>query len=144
MNYTCEDCDYHTNLKTNYDRHLGSSKHNKKVNNLSKQYVCVLCGYKCTDQSNFNKHLGSKRHIDNDPIQQKRGLEGLIRTFEKRIQLLNENPTMSYMYRWQKQGQTNEECMNEQVSLLEKTRIKLENLNNHNGDVRKVEYVQLV
>lgn len=143
MKYYCEDCDYETNLKANYDRHLASKKHNNKANNLIKRYVCTLCDYKCSDKSNFNKHCLSKRHTDNDPERQRMQLSGLIRTYEKRIITLNENPNMSYMRRWQRNDQTDEQCMNELRNKLEEFKNKLQNLQNHNSDnnTYTIEYV---
>lgn len=49
MKYTCETCDYNTNNKTNYTKHLLTSKHcslttsDKKATKNSDAYICAKC-----------------------------------------------------------------------------------------------------
>jgi hypothetical protein len=49
MKYTCETCDYNTNNKTNYAKHLLTSKHcslttsDKKATKNSDTYICAKC-----------------------------------------------------------------------------------------------------
>jgi len=51
--YRCEECDYDTVRKANYERHLKSGKHKPKD---EKEYQCVTCMYKTTNRGNFYTH----------------------------------------------------------------------------------------
>jgi hypothetical protein len=62
--YNCEFCDYNTNIKTHYEKHLSSKKHIKKraIENIY-TYTCDICDYISTIKCNYKKHLASKSHI---------------------------------------------------------------------------------
>jgi hypothetical protein len=70
--YICELCDFKSNKKFNYEKHLKTDKHNdvqmvtkNKQNKQNKQfkYVCELCDFKSNKKFNYEKHLQSKKHI---------------------------------------------------------------------------------
>ena len=73
----CKDCNYKTEDKSNYKKHLESKKHLNNINKLAKStkstkstknednYICKECDYKTEDKSNYNKHLESKKHLKN-------------------------------------------------------------------------------
>lgn len=77
MNYNCEHCNYTTDRKSNYDRHIKSSKHNNrndsivlddttniKINNdhsqisndIKKIYVCEYCKSEFKQSGHLNRH----------------------------------------------------------------------------------------
>ena len=70
--YFCEICDYTTSRKSNYDRHLESTKHLEKMGdrpqkwqNLTKKNVfkiCELCDYKASKKYNWDKHIQTIKH----------------------------------------------------------------------------------
>jgi len=76
-------CNYITNVKQNYERHLSSQKHQKHLkhkqigtNEKCDEYMCVTCNYITNVKEDYKKHLSSKIH--------------LLREFEKKIEELDE------------------------------------------------------
>jgi hypothetical protein len=64
--YNCTFCDYITNKKSNYDRHLLSSKHKNNSNGLTiKQYNCEQCNKIFITRSALWKH-NNKYHNHNN------------------------------------------------------------------------------
>lgn len=57
--YICECCNYSTEKKCNYNRHLNSKKHIKKINLCNK---CPLCDYVSHRKENLKRHLKSGVH----------------------------------------------------------------------------------
>ena len=57
--YNCECCNYSTEKKCNYNRHLNSKKHTKKINLCNK---CPLCDYVSHRKENLKRHLKSGIH----------------------------------------------------------------------------------
>lgn len=58
--YTCETCNYETNRKLNYNRHMVSKKHKKNIGELSRLHKCELCDY--TSKRPFNVKIHMKTH----------------------------------------------------------------------------------
>lgn len=67
--YICENCDYHTSRKQNYDKHILTSKHtqstsyNQNVAKNIKEYYCEKCDYITNKEYNFNKHIMTAKHL---------------------------------------------------------------------------------
>jgi hypothetical protein len=61
MKYICAPCNFGTDNKTKYSRHLATNKH-KNVNNKP-SYKCEQCNFNTNNNSNFKKHCGTKNHI---------------------------------------------------------------------------------
>jgi len=57
--YICDCCNYSTYKKCNYNRHLNSKKHIKKLNLCNK---CPLCDYVSIRKENLKRHLKSGIH----------------------------------------------------------------------------------
>ena len=54
--YLCEKCDFKSNNKKDFDRHLLTSKHKNDDNNLPKpQFICI-CGKKYSYRQGLYKH----------------------------------------------------------------------------------------
>ena len=63
--YTCELCNYSTDDKSNYGKHLKTPKHLLKESGEQKkpkEYTCNECKYTCFDNSNFYKHKNTLSH----------------------------------------------------------------------------------
>ena len=54
MNYQCSKCNYLTNKKTDYSRHLNSQKHK---NNTKKIYICSECDKRYEIKSSYYYHI---------------------------------------------------------------------------------------
>lgn len=91
MSYKCDICNYTTNRKSNYNRHIGSSAHNKKCiqvpslktkvsrnlqNSLStKSTICPFCGNTIKHIRNLARHMkacAGANKIVNETLQEKR------------------------------------------------------------------------
>lgn len=59
--YICDCCNYSTEKKCNYNRHINSKKHKKKMNLCNK---CPLCDYVSIRKENLKRHLNSGIHKD--------------------------------------------------------------------------------
>ena len=60
--FYCEKCDYTCFKKSNWEKHLETSKHSgnkKKTKNVA---VCELCDYTCCKQSLMDKHKMTNKH----------------------------------------------------------------------------------
>ena len=62
-NYYCENCDYKTDKKCNFDKHLLTSKHIKTTNSIenvaessSKKYTCDICNKFFHDRAGLWRH----------------------------------------------------------------------------------------
>lgn len=56
--YSCEDCDYQTERRSNFNKHV-------KARHLGIRFPCDQCGYKASDRSNLNKHVKSVHNGSN-------------------------------------------------------------------------------
>ena len=68
----CEMCNYRTKRRSNYDKHLISTKHllitTKLMNGevlVSKELCCDACDYKTNKRGNFQKHFKTQKHQRN-------------------------------------------------------------------------------
>ena len=65
--YRCEVCDYNTNSKGNYTRHMNVKPHLPKTGVVEKAsaqlFYCTDCVYGTPDKSNYEKHLKSAKNI---------------------------------------------------------------------------------
>ena len=64
MSFTCEKCDFKTELKQNYERHLLSKKH-LQDEEITNEFSCNLCDYNTTVKQNYENHLKSNKHFRN-------------------------------------------------------------------------------
>ena len=59
--YKCNLCEYSTNKKSNYDKHMIGKKHKKKVLSI---YVCDICEYSSNKKSHFVRHMLTNKHLE--------------------------------------------------------------------------------
>jgi hypothetical protein len=57
--YECKRCNYITEVKSNYNRHLNSKKH------LKKTYRCNVCDYATDLKADYKRHMRTLKHKDN-------------------------------------------------------------------------------
>jgi len=91
--YICECCNYTTEKKCNYNRHLNSKKHTKKINLCNK---CPLCNYVSHRKENLKRHLKSGVHkelLTNLAFLQKNEMDDKIglKNENKKNENINEN-----------------------------------------------------
>ncbi len=58
--FKCEKCEYYTNFKSSYDKHLTSSIHQtgeRKVRTDKKDPKCDKCNYECSSQQSLREHI---------------------------------------------------------------------------------------
>lgn len=64
--FKCKVCNFKTNRKTNWERHLQTPKHISNSN--SARYSCEKCNYYTVSKSDFDKHLLTTKHIKNTTV----------------------------------------------------------------------------
>ena len=120
MKYHCIKCDFHSNDKCDYERHLSTRKHkmdnlDKKVDKLDKMdnkktgFLCNKCGRKYKYQSGLCKHKKKCHLLKNRKIKVKRKKNKKNTDDEKEI-LKSEIKELRTMMKEmiKKQGETNE------------------------------------
>lgn len=60
MRYSCEVCEYQSNDPSNYNRHMKSKSHNKKIEKIkddtNNKLLCTYCGMEFARLSNLSRH----------------------------------------------------------------------------------------
>ena len=65
--FTCEICNYKTDKRGNYNRHLTTKKHKKKIEKETDGiFKCSLCDYVTMRRNNYLRHLRSAIHKEED------------------------------------------------------------------------------
>jgi len=57
--FKCEECNYKTNYKSSYDKHLRSVLHQtgeRKIRSDKKNKNCNICEYSCSTEKNLKSH----------------------------------------------------------------------------------------
>ena len=67
--YECIKCNYKTNKRGNYNRHIKTKKHLDK-NKTCNEYKCVHCNYTTNRKNNYIRHM-ENFHTDKDTINEK-------------------------------------------------------------------------
>jgi hypothetical protein len=61
--YECEACNYSTNIKRNYEKHINTKKHTKNINGDGDDVcICKLCNFQTNNKYSFGQHLKTKKH----------------------------------------------------------------------------------
>ena len=62
--YNCEKCNYNTNKKQDYDKHLLTKKHlDANLNNVENVFICNICNKTYLYQSGLCKHKKKCKEI---------------------------------------------------------------------------------
>lgn len=64
--FICDICNYTTDKRGNYNRHLNTKKHKKKVMNIGEIFKCSLCNYVTVRRNNYLRHLRSAIHKEEE------------------------------------------------------------------------------
>jgi len=66
--FICLLCNFSTNNKKDYNRHLLTNKHKINTENENKtyKYICECCNYNTNNKYDYNKHLSSIKHNSNN------------------------------------------------------------------------------
>ena len=75
FSYICENCDFKSNNKSHYNKHLQTNKHKsytelqngykmdtKTENKTSFSYICEKCDFKSNNKTHYESHLQTKKH----------------------------------------------------------------------------------
>jgi hypothetical protein len=75
QNYLCDSCDYVTSRYYDYQKHMGTERHKRRVisndeerkkmpeNAESPPYYCEKCDFTASKKSNYEIHLTTKKHL---------------------------------------------------------------------------------
>ena len=67
--FFCQKCNYSTNKKTNFLRHLSSKKHKKKQESffqcetIKTQYTCLPCNFSTFRKTEYTRHNKTEKHL---------------------------------------------------------------------------------
>tara|TARA_B100000963_G_scaffold202727_1_gene176517 strand:- start:16623 stop:17513 length:891 start_codon:yes stop_codon:yes gene_type:complete len=64
--FVCDICNYTTDKRGNYNRHLNTKKHKKKIMNIGEVFKCSLCNYVTVRRNNYLRHLRSAIHKEDE------------------------------------------------------------------------------
>jgi len=65
--YNCSQCNFNTNIKCNYDKHLLSEKHKRNGELKEKRHICSVCNIEYSSNSGLWKHR--KTCVQSSPIE---------------------------------------------------------------------------
>lgn len=63
--FECSVCNYMTDIKSNYQKHLDSKKHFNNTNLVKKRYVCSICNGKFNNNVSLWRHRKKHNHLNN-------------------------------------------------------------------------------
>lgn len=138
MKYLCFDCDYASDNKTNYEKHLLTAKHislKKNSKKVALQFRCEICPYDTSRKSDYVKHLNTAKHkscesckkvaISNFETQKKEISANLV------MEIIKENQEFKNLLMDQHKKVT--ELQNQIVELSKETKITNTNNNTTNN-----------
>lgn len=115
--YNCDLCEFHTNRKTEYTRHLSTKKHLEKIESRSTEsilnpikiqhesnnkFVCMHCQNTYSSQSNLSKHMkkcANKVIKEKDDCMKDKEIERLqkqVETYENMLKSFTTPQTINY------------------------------------------------
>lgn len=60
--YICVKCDYQTNIKQHWDKHMRTFKHTQTASNDKSEHKCENCDYTTCNKQHWDKHLKTEKH----------------------------------------------------------------------------------
>jgi len=60
----CDVCNYKTNIKSNFNKHITTVLHKRlvKIQTDNQQFICKYCDYFTTRKNDYDKHVKTKKH----------------------------------------------------------------------------------
>ena len=108
MTYQCIECDYQSNNKSNYNKHLSTEYHKKKqnplyeINNNHKNFICEYCEKSFTKSCNLTRHKATcKQKEIKSELEQALKIQKMELTIEflkEENKLLKENRPINKIY----------------------------------------------
>ena len=130
INYNCKLCDYNTDKKANFDRHIITVKHKNNLNieNRVTIYDCSLCGVSCNNIYQLNLHIDTINHKNKLIFNNSRNI---IKTYSCRKCQKEYEKYNSY---WRHEAKCNFDPIDESSELYSNTisKLLLENKELHN------------
>ena len=139
MKYLCFDCDYASDNKTNYEKHLLTAKHislKKNSKKVALPFRCEICPYDTSRKSDYVKHLNTAKHkscesckkvaISNFETQKKEISANLV------MEIIKENQEFKNLLMDQHKKVT--ELQNQIVELSKETKITNTNNNTNSNN----------
>lgn len=96
--FNCEICEYETHLKYNYDRHLTSKKHLKKLNpdpEPEKVFKCEECEKSFKSASSYSRH--KKTHNDDRSMTLLYHCKKCVKSFRDKYNLMSHCKTSAHL-----------------------------------------------
>ena len=66
LKYTCDFCNYDTDNKKDYNKHLTTRKHKNLA--LNKHYICSICNFTTYKRYDYKRHMITLKHLSNAGI----------------------------------------------------------------------------
>ena len=60
--FNCYICDYHTDRRSSYDKHMISQKHIKQ-NITTYKYSCIDCDINTNCKRDYDRHISTQKHL---------------------------------------------------------------------------------
>ena len=121
--YHCTSCDYSTDRKSNWNRHLSSKLHNHGF----KSYKCEKCDITFSQKCHYDKHILSNKHNNYDPPIDRRKL----------------NQTLAYAKRYKNSMSTKKKQLRKQPHRVDEILEEID-LKAHHYEVAKERYAKQV
>ena len=84
VKYVCLICDYNTEDKSNYNKHIKSKAHNRRItdDNEAVEYSCTVCNKTFTHASSFSRHNNNNRCMQQNKDSEINILKNLVINYE--------------------------------------------------------------
>lgn len=130
--YSCKICNYYTELKSNYNRHIKTKIHNKKIQENSKKeiFICKYCNRNFTHHQSMYRHI--KYYCNNNKDE---GLKELVRLMNLKMQ--QKDKEIEYQ---KKQNEKQQKQIDKLMDKLQVTHITNNTTNHIQNNIQLLSY----